>query len=126
MKSTMVRDDAEKIKLFIKDSIEKSGIKYVLLVGGLIGAFSKWYLPVRYSHVVPPDEQEYPEQFFLSDLYFADIYDGEGNFSSWDSNNDNIFSTWNSTFKEEMDLYPDIYFGRLPCKNRLELTTMVK
>jgi hypothetical protein len=120
------RDDAEKIKLFIKEAIEKSGIGYVLLVGGLIGPTSKWYLPARYSHVVPPDEQEYPEQFFISDLYYADIYDGEGNFSSWDSNDDNIFSVWNATFKEEMDLYPDIYFGRLPCKNKLELTTMVK
>jgi len=119
------RDNAEKIKLFIKESIEKSGIKYVLLIGGMKGLSFKWYLPVRYSHVVPPDEQEYPEQFFISDLYFADIYNGEGNFSSWDSNNDNIFSVWNETFKEEMDLYPDVYFGRLPCKNKLEVTTMV-
>ncbi len=119
------RDDAEKIKLFIKDAIEKSGIKYVLLIGGLIGQSFQWYLPIRFSRVIPPDEQEYPEQFFISDLYFADIYDGEGNFSSWDSNNDNIFSVWNSTFKEEMDLYPDVYFGRLPVKNRLELKTMV-
>ena len=119
------RDAAEKIKLFIKESIEKSGIEYVLLVGGLKGPTFKWYLPVRYSYVVPPEEQEYPEQFFISDLYFADIYDGEGNFSSWDSNNDDKFSVWNATFKEEMDLYPDVYFGRLPCKNILEVKTMV-
>ena len=119
------RDDAEKIKLFIKEAIEKSGIEYVLLVGGLKGPLYKWYLPIRYSRVVPPDEQEYPEQFFISDLYYADIYDSVGNFSSWDSNNDNVFSVWNATFKEEMDLYPDIYFGRLPCKNKLELTTIV-
>jgi len=119
------RDDAEKIKLFIKEAIEKSGVEYVLLVGGLKGPIFKWYLPIRYSYVVPTDEQEYPEQFFISDLYYADIYDGEGNFSSWDSNNDNKFSVWNETFKEQMDLYPDIYFGRLPCKNKLELTTMV-
>lgn len=119
------RDEAEKIKLFIKEAIEKSGVKYVLLVGGLKGPTFKWYLPVRYSYVVPTDEQEYPEQFFISDLYFADIYDGEGNFSSWDSNNDNKFSVWNETFKEEMDLYPDVYFGRLPCKNKLELISIV-
>ena len=119
------RDYAEKIKLFIKEAIEKSGIKYVLLVGGLLGPTFRWYLPVRYSHVVPEDEQEYPEQFFISDLYYADIYDGKGNFSSWDSNNDNVFSVWNGTFKEKMDLYPDVYLSRLPCKNKLELNTMV-
>jgi hypothetical protein len=111
------RDKAEKIKLFIKEAIEESGIKYVLLVGGLQRQRFKWYLPVRYSQVVPSDEQEYPEQSFISDLYFADIYDGEGQFSSWDSNGDNLFSVWNETFKEEMDLYPDVYIGRLPCRN---------
>ncbi len=52
------RDDAEKIKLFIKESIEKSGVEYVLLVGGQIGPTFKWYLPIRYSRVVPTDEQE--------------------------------------------------------------------
>ena len=42
--------------------------------------------------VVPTEEQEYPEQRFLSDLYFADIFDSEGVFSSWDSNNDDNFA----------------------------------
>jgi hypothetical protein len=119
------RDDAEKIKLFIKNAIEEAGIKYVLLVGGRKVQSLKWSLPVRYSHVVPPDEQEYPEQYFISDLYFADIYDSLGGFSSWDSNNDNIFSTWNETLEDEMDLYPDVYFGRLPCINIIDVKTMV-
>jgi hypothetical protein len=120
------RDRAEKIKLFIKEAIEETGIKYVLLVGGLKHQRFKWYLPVRYSRVVPPDEQEYPEKSFLSDLYFADIFDSEGKFSSWDSNNDNIFSVWNGTFKEEMDIYPDVYLGRLPCRTFVEVIIMVR
>ena len=119
------RDNAEKIKYFIKNEIEESGIKYVLLVGGRRGPTYGWYVPVRYSKVVPPSEQEYPEQEFLSDLYFADIYDGLGNFSSWDSNNDNIFSVWNETFKEDMDLYPDVYLGRLACINGFDVRVMV-
>lgn len=119
------RDEAEKIKLFIKQAIEESGIKYVLLVGGLKGQSFSWNLPARYSKVVPMDEQEYPEQSFISDLYFADIYDSKGNFSSWDSNNDNEFSVWNETFKEDMDLYPDVYLGRLPCRNTFEVKTVV-
>ena len=119
------RDKAEKIKYFIKKEIEESGIKYVLLVGGKLGQSRIWNLPVRYSKVVPTEEQEYPEQSFLSDLYFADIYDGVGNFSSWDSNNDGEFSVWNDTVKDEMDLYPDVYLGRLACRNTFEVKTMV-
>ena len=120
------RDEAEKVKLYIKEAIENAGIKYVLLVGGLKNQRYKWHVPVRYSYVVPYEEQEYPEESFLSDLYFADIYDSEGGFSSWDSDNDGNFSVWTNEFKEEMDLFPDVYLGRLPCRNRLEVRTMVR
>ena len=90
------------------------------------GQTNTWNFPVRYSHVVPPDEQEYPEQYFISDLYYADIFDSEGNFSSWDSNFDDIFAVWNATVKDEMDSYPDVYLGRLPCRNIPEVRAMVK
>ncbi len=119
------RDEQEQIKYFIKEMIEKWDIKYVLLVGGRDGQTNTWNFPVRYSHVVPTDEQEYPEQSFISDLYYADIFDGEGNFSSWDTNGDGIFAVWNETFKDEMDNYPDVYLGRLSCRNILEVKIMV-
>ena len=32
---------------------------------------------------------------------------------------------WNESFKDEMDLYPDVYLGRLACRNRFEVRTMV-
>jgi len=118
-------DDAEKIKYFIKGAIERWNITHVLLVGGLRGQSKYWDVPVRFSHVIPPDEQEYLEPSFLSDLYFSDVYDSEGRFSSWDSNDDGYFSVWNEEFKEEMDLYPDIYLGRLACRNKFEVRTMV-
>jgi len=120
------RDRAEKIKYYIKEAIENWGITHVLLVGGLRGQTFVWNLPVRYSHVVPPDEQEYPEQSFISDLYYADIFDSIGGFSSWDSNHNNIFAEWNETYKEEMDVYPDVYLGRLPCRNIREVRIMVR
>ena len=119
------RDQQEKIKYFIKESIENWGITHVLLIGGLKGQTNTWDLPIRYSHVVPPDEQEYAEQSFISDLYYADIYNSLGEFSSWDSNNDDIFSAWNKTYREEMDLYPDVYLGRFPCRNSNEVKIMV-
>ncbi len=120
------RDDSEKIKYFIKGAIERWDITHVLLVGGRDGQRDSWTVPIRYSYVVPTEEQEYPEKRFVSDLYFADIYDSEGRFSSWDSNNDDKFSVWNATFKDEMDLYPDVYLGRLACRNKHEVRTMVR
>jgi len=125
-KESKGRDEQEKIKYFIKDEIENSGIKYVLLVGGMKGQTSKWNMPVRYSHVlIAPGKQEIPEPAFLSDLYYADIYDSEGNFSSWDTNNNGIFAEWNGNRIDKMDLYPDVYLGRLACRNRFEVKTVV-
>lgn len=119
------RDNPEKIKYYIKSQIETLGIKYVLLVGGIKRQTDKWNIPIRSSHVIPPKEQEFPEKSFISDLYFADIYDSEGKFSSWDSNNNGIFAEWNENGQDEMDLYPDVYLGRLPCRNIFEVKTMV-
>ena len=119
------RDPQEKIKYFIKNSIEGWNIKYVLLVGGIIGQGLKWSIPVRYSHVVPPEEQEYPEQRFVSDLYYADIYDSEGRFCSWDSNGNDRFAEWNNEVKDNMDVYPDVYLGRLACRDIVEVKILV-
>jgi len=119
------RDKVEKIKYFIKTAIENWGIEHVLLVGGIDDQSKNWNLPVRYSYVLPPTEQEYPEQKFISDLYYADVYDSQGNFCSWDSNQDDQFAVWNETYKEEMDLYPDVYLGRLPCRNKAEVKIIV-
>ena len=127
------RDDAEKIKFFIKKAIEESGIKYVLLVGGIKKPFSfheDYWLPVRYVYVEdrwsgfagPFDEPK-----FISDLYYADIYDSKGKFSSWDSDGDGIYGEWNNNNSAEdiLDLYPDVYVGRLPCINNFEVKIMV-
>ena len=119
------RDEAEQIKYYIKDAIENLGVTYVLLVGARNGQSYSWHLPVRYSYVVPPVEQEYAEESFISDLYFADIYDSLGGFSSWDSNHNNVFAEWDKNYHEEMDLYPDVYLGRLACCSTFEVQTMV-
>ncbi len=91
-------DQPEKIKYFIKDSLETWGIQYVLLVGGLkslIWANPKenanygskgWRLPVRYANLI-----EF-EPGIISDLYYADIYKQGGVFDNWDSNSDGIFA----------------------------------
>ena len=113
-------DNQEQIKYFIKDAIETMGIEYVLLVGGMVGQRFKWYVPVRYSHV-----DDGGEGSFISDLYYADIYDGDGNFSDWDSNGNGVFSEWVGANKDIIDLVPDVYLGRLPCRYKQEVKIMV-
>lgn len=121
------RDDAERIKYFIKDAVEQWRIEYVLFVGGrkpsLLG--EDWWLPVRYSHI--EDNVATHEDSYISDLYFADIYDSTGAFSSWDTNSNNVFSEWlaGKPADDIMDLYPDVSLGRLPCRNDFEVGIMV-
>ena len=120
------RDDAEKLKYFIKDALEEYGIKYVLLVGGRkFGFKEEWYVPVRYSHL---NDGSNWEASYLCDLYFADIYkyeDGKPVFDDWDSNGNGVFGEWSFKGKDYLDLYPDVYIGRLPCRNEKEVKIMV-
>ena len=122
------RDKAEKIKYFIKTALDEWDIKYVLLVGGRQDQsfMESWFIPVRYSFL-ERKYGDYPERKFISDLYYADIYDAEGNFSSWDDDNDGIFSEWpdNDIASDIPDLYPDVSVGRLPCRNNRDVEIIV-
>jgi len=125
--SLIGRDSAEKIKYYIKSHIEKYNIKYVLLIGGKKGQSSKWHIPVRYVYM-ENDWENYHETCYISDLYYADIYDKNGDFSSWDTDGDNIYGEWycnNIAEDKNIDLYPDIAVGRLPCRNSFEVEIMV-
>jgi Peptidase family C25 len=118
------RDCAEEMKYFIKNAYDQWDTEYVLLVGGRSGGImkEKWYVPVRYTNL---DDDANWEGGYLSDLYFADLYDAYGNFSSWDSNGNGLFAEWNSQGKDILDMYPEVYLGRLACKNVNEVKTLV-
>jgi len=110
------RDKPEEIKYFIKNAIENWGISYVMLVGG------KEDMPVRFvENIYGPHYN-----LFICDLYFADIYNKNGSFCSWDSNQNNVFGEVNASFViDEVDLYPDICIGRLLCCNKTEVQLVV-
>ena len=133
-------DRPEKIKHFIKDAIETWNVTYVLLVGGLKSPFygnprdtsnygsRDWYVPVRYSNLydIYEDDPVY-DPGFLCDLYFSDIYKAGGVFDDWDSNDDGIIGARNrpETPDDTLDLYPDVYMGRLPCRSIREVQSCV-
>ena len=133
-------DKPEQIKYFIKDAIENWNIKYVLLIGGLKSLIyanprddknqgsKDWYVPVRYSNLYDKyGNSSIYDPGFLCDLYFADIYKTGGVFDDWDSNDDNVIAARNCGIvqDDEIDLYPDIYLGRLPCRNLYEVKSCV-
>ncbi|MCD6171149.1 MAG: hypothetical protein J7J36_01845 [Thermoplasmata archaeon] len=101
------KDKPEKIKYYIKDAIEQWGIKYVLLAG------DAGLLPVRYVNTSIGDVP--------SDLYYADVFRGDGSFSSWDANGDGIYGERN----DAIDFLPDVYLGRLPASNENEMNLLV-
>jgi hypothetical protein len=114
------RDNQEKIKYFIKNAIESWTTGNILLVGGS----SK--VPVRETHVFIEDDPGYGDEIFVSDLYYADIYNGTGAFSSWDSNMNNIFGEYHWQGQTDaVDLHPDVYLARLPTTSTSQVTACV-
>ena len=139
-------DKPEEIKLFIRDALEEWNVKYILLVGGLksvVGAkprddknqgSSGWYVPVRYTNMY--DDPAFPlladslhDPGVISDLYYADIYEVGGEFSSWDGNNDGIYLSLGMPDVDDdptIDFYPDVSLSRLACRSVKEVNTVVE
>ena len=113
------RDEQETIKYFIKDAKETWGISYVMLVGNFKT------MPTRYAQLQTDAGGMYEELEYPCDLYYADIYDAAGNFSSWDTDGDQRYGEWVAAMEDTVDLVPDVYVGRLACMFGFEVRTMV-
>jgi len=115
------RDQQEKIKYFIKTAKEAWGITYVMLVGDFET------IPIRYVYNAD-NNTGWNEPCFISELYYADLYDKNQNFSSWDTSNNGIYGEWYGQTARDpnIDLYPDVFVGRLACINEAEVRVMVR
>jgi len=117
------RDNPEKIKYFIKNAKETWNITYVMLVG------NHAQVPIRYSNLVTDADGAYEEAKFATDLYYADLYDANGSFSSWDTDNDGIYAEWPypewQPQEDILDMVPDVHLGRLACMFKTEVKTVV-
>jgi len=111
-------DEQEDIKYFIHDAVEDWGITYLLLVGA--GVEGEELFPVRNAWLPTASYEDY----FPSDLYYADIYNGTGGFSNWDYDGDGKYAEW-ETDVPNVDVFPDLYLGKLPCNNVNEVNVII-
>jgi hypothetical protein len=109
-------DQAEEIKKCIADYKENHAVKYVLLVGDVDR------LPMRYFYLKREvaDEVRWL-QYYLTDHYYADLYDDGGDFCSWDADGNGIFGEiidtdddGNYDYNDGIDFTFDVIVGRIP------------
>jgi len=117
------RDKPEQIKYFIKNALDTWDIKYVLIIGDTDK------VPMRKSYATG---SLWSFNFILTDLYYADLYDMNNTFYTWDSNDNHLFGefTWDIghdeiNYIDEVDLYMDVGIGRLPVSNSREVNIVV-
>ncbi|UCC11736.1 MAG: hypothetical protein JSW02_10370 [candidate division WOR-3 bacterium] len=96
-------DDAERLRNFLKDAVEKWGVLYVLLIGEIPD------IPVRWIQMTPIYDI-WPVHI-VTDLYFSDL-DG-----TWNEDEDFLFGE----VEDSLDLFPDVFVGRLPVNDSADL-----
>ncbi|MCK5116608.1 MAG: T9SS type A sorting domain-containing protein [Candidatus Aegiribacteria sp.] len=103
------RDNAEKLRNFVKDYYTANGLDFLLL-GGDTDA-----VPFRYAYAMTCEYGLPREDSLPCDLYFSDL-DG-----TWDANNNDIFGE----VADDVDLHPDIFVGRAAVENVSEAEIFV-
>ncbi len=105
------RDDAEKLRLFIRSKVEQNDTAFVLLAGDAD------VLPVRRCALThdPLDQALLP----MED-YFADLFNGYGDYHDWDANGDGNFGDFIDDLSA-MDLVPDVFTARIPASTPEEM-----
>ncbi|MFX1557368.1 MAG: C25 family cysteine peptidase [Promethearchaeota archaeon] len=118
-------DNAEKIRNMIKSYYEKENIQWVLLAGDA----EESLIPIR--EVYNPDvlyfageseHSNWDDYYKPTDFYYADL-DG-----TWDDDNDGNWgenSSNNAYGVDEISWTPEVYVGRFPADNEIELAIMV-
>lgn len=120
------RDVPECIKRGIAAYEQACNTLYVMLVG------DSDRFPVRYCKAI---KTEWGSMWYPSDLYYADLYNAQLNFDTWDVDNDNLFGEMDLTPAnpkdiaqvnlDHIDMYPDVMVGRVPASSAAECTTYV-
>ncbi|MEO0094665.1 MAG: C25 family cysteine peptidase [candidate division WOR-3 bacterium] len=96
-------DDAEKVRNFIKDAVEKWGVSVVILGNDVPDVPTRWvwveYVMNQYS------------AHFTTDLYYSDLD------RNWNADGDERFGE----VTDSIDFYPDVLVGRIPAHSADEV-----
>jgi len=121
-------DVQERIKRGVAAYKSACGIDYLMLVG------DSDRFPVRYCKIYDP--AHWGNNWAPADLYYADLYEGDGSFEDWDGDGDGLFGEmdgipWQSGYTsdkinlDDVDYHPDIAVGRVPASTEKEVTKYV-
>lgn len=104
------RDNAEKLRNFVKNYYLANGLDFLLLGGDTN------LVPFRFAYAMTCEAGYASREDSLPcDLYFSDL---DGN---WDANLNDIFGE----IDDDVDLHPDIFVGRATVENTTEAQTFV-
>jgi hypothetical protein len=122
-------DQAEQVKRAIAHFEANNGVKYVMLVGDLD------VLPVRWVTHEADNAPATRLYYYPSDLYYADLYDSGGSFSTWNFDGDAYYgehlvsrdcgSNPFSVNSDRADFHPDVAVGRVPASTPAEVESYV-
>jgi len=119
------RDEPERIKKAIAAYETYCDTRWVMLVG------DSNRFPVRYTMTDRGDPKAFNRAFYPADLYYADLYEPDGSFDDWDSNENGYFGELHGETivgvlnVDQVDLNPDVAVGRVPASTVNEVTTYV-
>jgi len=105
----MGRDDAEKLREYLKQFYAEGGL-YVLLAG------DETALPIRYAYPNSASSLPTLDQLQVCDLYFADLT------GDWDADGDGV---WGEKYTDAVDVNPELLVGRLPINTPEEAANYV-
>lgn len=118
-------DTPERIKRGIEEWHRVYGIKYVLLVGDC-DMFPVRYIRMDWNVHTKDTKNSSDFVYSASDLYYADLYDVQGQFHDWDNDDDGVYGELWGAWKlqdagpinhDRLDMYPDIAVGRVLASN---------
>lgn len=119
------RDEAEKIRNFIRDAYQNLGVRYVMLGGDADGEdLGRESEPVIIpTRLLKSDVWQEDNQFVAGDIYYSCL-DG-----SYDSNNNNIFGEKKDGAdfhsNKAVDIFAEVYVGRVPVDSLIEVNNFV-
>jgi len=119
-------DIPERIKMGIARYEWFSDTQYVMLVG------DSNLFPMRYTMTDRADQAAYNRAYYVTDLYYADLYESDRQtFENWDSNANHYYGELHGETitgvvnVDKVDTNPDVMVGRVPASSLAEVNNYV-